>query len=296
METEVRTQVIDGKTRLCGLIGNPVEHTLSPDIHNALAQSGGINLVYLPFLVEKEQLQHAVTGAYALNVLGVNVTVPYKRDVIPFLQELDPLAGMVESVNTLVRIQGGYRGYNTDLSGLYRAMQEDGVSIREKEVIVLGAGGVGRTVAYLCAYKGAARVYLMNRSKKKAEAVADEVNKKSGRDCVCALGLEEWKRLPEHRMLAIQATSVGLFPDSGRAVIEDPAFYERVHTGYDLIYRPAQTRFMKLVEQSGGQAFNGLKMLVYQGVEAFELWNQVTVTPELASKIYALLVRKTKVE
>ena len=120
---------LDGYTRTCGLIGNPVEHTLSPLIHNYLAQKTGQNLAYVPFLVENGRLEDAVKGAFALNLLGLNVTVPYKSDVIPFLEEVDDLAGRIGAVNTLVRTENGYKGYNTDMPGLYRAMQSDKVKI-----------------------------------------------------------------------------------------------------------------------------------------------------------------------
>lgn len=284
----VNSVTIDGRTKVCGLIGNPVEHTISPDIHNTLANACGINLAYVPLYVEKGRLEAAVRGAFALNFLGVNVTVPYKKDVIPFLVEIDPLAAAMESVNTLVRTPEGYKGYNTDMSGLYRAMLEDGVTLKGEDVIVLGAGGVGRAVAYLCAMKGAKSVYLLNRSLDKACSVAAEVNERSKNPCVQALSLEEWDRLPDRRFLCIQATSVGLYPDCDRAAVEDAAFYRRIHTGYDLIYRPARTKFMSLTEQAGGRAFNGLKMLVYQGVEAFEMWNGVTAPKAAVAQIYEM--------
>lgn len=288
METKESVK-IDGRTRLCGLIGNPVEHTISPGIHNTLAKESGINLAYLPFFVERGRLEDAVKGGFALNVLGMNVTVPYKKEVIPFLADIDPFAAAMESVNTLVRTSNGYKGYNTDMSGLYRAMQEDGARLEGEEVIILGAGGVGRACAYLCAMKGAAHVYLMNRSADKAGEVAREVNERSGNPCVEAMGLDGWKKLPERKYLAIQATSVGLYPDCDRAAVEDAGFYEKLHTGYDLIYRPEETKFMRLTRKAGGRAFNGLKMLVYQGVESFELWNDVKVTEKLTKQIYEML-------
>lgn len=280
---------IDGKTRLCGLIGNPVEHTISPAIHNTLAQNSGINLAYVPFLVEAGRLEDAVRGGFALNVLGMNVTVPYKKEVIPFLKEVDPLAAAMESVNTLVRTKDGYKGFNTDMSGLYRAMREDKVSLEGEEIILLGAGGVGRAVAYLCAMKGASCVYLLNRNSEKAYQVAKEVNERSGNPCVYGMGLDGWKELPGQKYLCIQATSVGLYPDCERAAVEDLSFYEKIHTGYDLIYRPAETKFMRLTREAGKRAFNGLKMLVYQGVEAFELWNDVSVDQDVIAQIYKML-------
>lgn len=277
---------IGGRTRLCGLIGNPVEHTLSPMIHNTLAAACGCDMAYLPFLVEKEELGAAVKGAYALNVLGLNVTVPYKMAVIPYLVSTDKLAADVESVNTLVRTEGGYRGYNTDMSGLYRAMQEDKVEIKDRDVVILGAGGVGRAIAFLCAQKGAQRVTILNRSVDKACSVAEEVKEKTGYQAIHARTIAEAGRLDGRDYLAIQATSVGLFPDSEKAAVEDSAFYEKVDTGYDLIYRPAETKFMRLVKENGKEAYNGLKMLLYQGVEAFELWNDVAVSKETADRIY----------
>lgn len=286
---------INGHTKLCGLIGNPVEHTLSPMIHNTLAEKMGHNLVYVPFRVEQGRLQSAVEGAYGLNIMGMNVTVPYKSDVILHLKDMDSLAGKIGAVNTLVRVQDGYKGYNTDILGLYRAMCSEGISLKGEQVVLLGAGGAARAVAFLCAEKEASRVYLLNRSLEKAEAVANEVNAAFGADIVCPMLISDYQRLPERKMLAIQGTSVGLHPHGEQAVIEDKAFYRKIHTGYDLIYRPANTKFMKLVTENGGNAYNGLKMLLYQGIIAYELWNQVKISEEIAEEIFELLKERVAV-
>ncbi|MCM1268228.1 MAG: shikimate dehydrogenase [Bacteroidales bacterium] len=280
---------IGGKTRTCGLIGNPVEHTLSPVIHNTLAEMFGHDLVYVPFHVETGRLAAAVEGAAALNLLGLNVTVPYKSDVISCLRGIDPLAENIGAVNTLVRTSGGYKGYNTDMEGLCRAMETEGVGLSDEEILLLGAGGVSRAVAYLCAAKGAKKVYLLNRTLEKAGQVAAEVNASAGREVIYPMALADFGSLPDRRFLAIQGTSVGMFPNTEHAVIEDEAFYRRVHTGFDLIYTPWETKFMKLVTQNGGQAFNGLKMLLYQGVIAYELWNGVKVSEEQAQAVYQKL-------
>lgn len=286
---------INGKTRTCGLIGKPVEHTMSPVIHNTLAEELGINMVYVPFLVE-ENLKDAVQGAYALNLLGMNVTVPYKSEVLESLVVCDELAKKIGAVNTLVRGEQGYKGYNTDMTGLYRAMKSYGIEIEGEKIIILGAGGAARAVAFLCLSYGAEKVYILNRSIEKAKAIATEVNEVMKREGIIAMTLEDYSRLPEEKMLCIQATSVGLAPNDGDAVITDEAFYKRIHTGYDLIYRPANTRFMQLVKEQGGKAYHGLKMLLYQGVEAFELWNQVTVSEELADKVYEVMKGVMKIE
>lgn len=278
--------MIDGKTRLCGLIGNPVEHTMSPVIHNTLAEKCGHNLVYVPFLVEEERLAEAVKGAWALNVLGMNVTVPYKSAVMESLAEVDELAAHIGAVNTLVRTQGGYKGYNTDMTGLYRAMRSEGIRIEDEEMILLGAGGAARAVAYLCGAQKAGKVFMLNRTLDKAQQVAREVNAAFGREVIVPMLLRDYRELPDRKFLVIQGTSVGLAPKEDDVVIEDAAFYRKVHTGYDLIYKPFTTRFMKLVREAGGEAYNGLKMLLYQGVIAYELWNHVEITEEEASFVY----------
>lgn len=277
---------IDGKTKTCGLIGNPVEHTMSPAIHNTLAELMGHNLVYVPFLVEQGNLEKAIAGAHALSIHGLNVTVPYKSEVLATLVDIDPLAKQIGAVNTLVKTEGGYKGYNTDMEGLYRALLSEGIKIEGEPVIILGAGGAARAVAFLCAHYGADKIYLLNRTVEKGISIQQEVNEAFSKDLVEVLPLSDYEKLPRKKMLAIQATSVGLAPNVNQVVIEDKGFYERVHTGYDLIYRPANTRFMQLCKEHGAKAYHGLKMLLYQGIIAYELWNQVQVTKEQTAVVY----------
>lgn len=278
---------INGLTKTCGLIGNPVEHTLSPVIHNTLAKITGKNLVYVPFHV-KQGLDEAVKGAYALSIQGMNVTVPYKEQVIPYLSKVDGLAAKIGAVNTLVRGEEGYIGYNTDMPGLYRAMKSDGVCVDGEEVIILGAGGVARAVAVML-YDKAAHIYILNRTVEKAAAIATEVNGYAGRQVATAMPLSEHGTLPDKKYVVIQATNVGMYPDTDKVIVEDAAFYAKVSTGYDLIYNPRKTLFMQKVEQAGGKAYNGLKMLLYQGIIAYELWNDCEITEEVANQVYTRL-------
>lgn len=285
---------INGYTRLCGLIGNPVEHTLSPVIHNTVAEEMHDNLVYVPFHVEQGNLQKAIAGAYSLNVLGLNVTVPYKQAVIPYLDCVEGLAEKIGAVNTLVRTENGFRGYNTDMMGLYRAMEEEGIAFEAEDMILLGAGGAARAAAFLCAEKGAKRVYLLNRSYEKAAVLAEEVNRAYERDCILPMALSEYEKLPEEKMTAIQGTSAGLYPNTEDAVILDPAFYQHISKAYDLIYKPEETRFMKLVKEAGGEAYCGIRMLLYQGIIAYELFLDTKVPENVISKVSALLQEKVK--
>ena len=282
--------IYNGETRTCGLIGNPVEHTLSPLLQNYLAEETGTNMVYVPFHVDKGRLEEAVKGAYALNLLGCNVTVPYKTDVIEYVTELDPMAARIGAVNTLVRNEQGFKGYNTDMPGLYRAMLSDGVDPAGKECVILGAGGVARAVAVMLLEKKAAKVYILNRTLERAQAIADEVNHMAGNEFVKAFTLKEYDKLPgEQRLLVIQATNVGMHPNVEDVVIDEEAFYQRVEVGYDLIFNPGDTRFMQMTRKAGGRAYNGAKMLVYQGIIAFELWNEIKISEETAEVVNQLV-------
>ena len=286
---------INGKTHTCGLIGNPVEHTMSPVIHNTLAEKMGINMVYVPLLVQQD-LAAAVKGAYALNLRGMNVTVPYKSDVLEYLISIDDLAKSIGAVNTLVKTEGGYKGYNTDMTGLYRAMTKYGIQIEDEEIIILGAGGAARAVAYLCVFHKAKKVYLLNRTIEKARNIAEEISACMGKDIIVPMKLEDYKQLGNEKMLCIQATSVGLSPKDNEVIISDEEFYEKIHTGYDLIYRPTNTKFMQLVKAHGGESYHGLKMLLYQGIEAFEMWNQVKVEDSLCEYVYEVMKGEMGIE
>lgn len=276
---------INTSTKTCGLIGYPIGHSVSPLIHNSLAEIYGQNLVYVPLQTQPGKLSAAIAGADAFDFLGMNVTIPYKQEVIPLLKEIDPLARQIGAVNTLVRIPGGYKGYNTDMPGLYRAMCSDNIKVEEEEVILLGAGGVARAVAFLLHEKKAKHIYLLNRSFEKAKNIADELNLLE-KGIVTPLLLSDFAAIPDGKYLTIQATNVGMYPQTEHAVIEDPAFYSKVKIAYDIIFNPLHTTFMKMAEKAGAKAYNGLKMLLYQGIIAYEYWNQIQVREEDASWIY----------
>lgn len=282
---------MDAKTKLCCLIGNPVEHSFSPMIHNMLSERMNINMIYTAFRVESSMLEDAVKGAWALGINGLNVTVPHKCAVIPYLSDIDPLAAKIGAVNTLVRSENGFKGYNTDITGLGRQLDEENVTINDNSVIILGAGGASRAITFLCAQKGARKIWLLNRSLSKAETLAREVNGYFG-EVVTALPIENFSDLPKGKYPVIQTTSVGLFPDTGCAPIENDDFYEYVSDGVDIIFNPSETEFMKKCRKHGARAHNGLKMLLYQGIAAYELWNNVHVPQETAREILDMMERE----
>lgn len=287
-------RVINGKTRTCGLFGNPVEHTLSPIIHNNLAKSMGHNLVYVPFHVENDQVKNAVAAVKALCLGGVNVTVPHKSAVMEYLDEIDDLAAKIGAVNTIVPRDGKLVGYNTDMPGLYRAMQSEGIEVKGENVVILGAGGAARAVAMLCGTYGAKQIYMLNRSIDKAKQIAEEVNELFGKELLLPMELKDYGKLLDEEYLAIQATSVGLYPNCEDVVLADEAFYEKVKAGVDLIYNPETTKFMKLLQKQDKKAMNGMKMLLYQGIIAYELWNDCKVSEDLAEDVLKKMKEELK--
>lgn len=285
--------MIDGRTSIYGIMANPVEHSYSPMMQNYFAERTGTHSSYIPLKVERGMVKEGMEGAYALHINGLNVTVPYKQEVIPYLKEIDPGAEAIGAVNTLVRIEGGYKGYNTDAPGLYRAMAEKGITVEGESCILLGAGGAAKAAACTLGEHGAKKVYVLNRNRDRAVELAIEAGERFQGTDFLPMALTDHRQIPEGNYLCIQSTSVGMAPDTEAVLIEDPEFYRKIHTGFDLIYTPWETSFMKRVSLAGGKAYNGLDMLIYQGVIAFELWNpSVTVGADIIDGIRKKMKKK----
>ena len=283
---------ISGKTRVCGLIGDPVEHTLSPYIHNTIAEKLGEDLVYVPFKVASGAVSDAVKGAYELDILGLNVTVPHKREVIEALVSIDKEAEAIGAVNTLVRTDGGYKGYNTDHIGLKKGLARDGISLTGRDVVILGAGGAARSAAFLCAFEHAGSVTILNRSIDRAVELARDVNMYSADNDELCKPFPLTAAVEGEDLIVIQTTSVGLYPDNDDVIIPDCAFYDRIAYGFDAVYNPADTAFMKLVRAHGHKASNGLGMLIYQGVAANELWMDRSVPESVTESLFEGIAKR----
>ncbi len=271
-----------GKTKVLGIIACPVEHSLSPLIQNYFAGEAGVDSVYVPFRVEPENLGDAVKGLYALNVSGVNVTVPHKQAVIPYLAGTDDTASAIGAVNTLVRVDGGYKGYNTDAEGLLISLKERGVDIAGKNCILIGAGGAARAAAFILAREGAAKIICLNRTLSHAQKLMSDISSRFPAVKTRALPLDAWQDITERDCLAVQTTNVGMSPDVSSSPVEDERFFERLSFAMDIIYTPPQTRFLKLAEAAGVPTGNGLDMLICQGMAAFSLWNPGVALPKEA--------------
>lgn len=281
---------ITGKAKVFGLIGHPVEHSMSPVLHHTLSDILGHEIAYVPFDVKRD-IESAVKGAYELNIQGMNVTVPYKQDVMAYLADVDSLAKKIGAVNTLVRCENGYKGYNTDMPGLKRAMENDGITIEGGNFYLIGAGGVARAVFLMLLENGAKHIHILNRSVDKAEALVK--NLKQDYEAEVTYGdLQSYKAVILSKAIAIQATNVGMYPNIDEAVIEDTEFYKSIDVAYDLIFNPAVTKFMTLAKEAKKPVFNGLKMLLFQGIIAYEYWNHVAVTDDIAEKVYDAMLEE----
>jgi len=264
---------VTGKTRICALIGDPVEHTMSPVMHNTAYKKLGLDYIYIPFRVEPEQLSQAVEGLRALNVTGFNVTIPHKVSIISMLDGLDPLAEKIGAVNTVVNADGVLRGYNTDAEGFLRALLERGVEPDGKNVVVLGAGGASRAITYILAEK-VAGLTILNRMLEMdwAEAIAELIREDFGKIVqVMELRDEYLAEALQKADILVNATSVGMSPGGEASPVPAGLLKDRLVV-FDVVYNPMVTRLLREARNAGDRTIGGIDMLAWQGALAFEKW------------------------
>lgn len=263
--------MINASTRLCCLIGHPVGHSVSPQMHNAAFRALGLNYVYLAFDVLPKMLADAVAGLRALGVAGFNVTIPHKVAVMRLLDELDRSAERMSAVNTVVNHHGVLRGYNTDLHGIRRALEGRGLPI-SMPALVIGAGGAARAAVAALIDLGFRRILIANRTIDRGLALA-EIARSLGASAE-ALDLDEGRRRAVECGVVVNATPVGMYPDTSAT----PLMAEEIRRGMivlDLVYNPPRTRLLEEAKRAGAVPVSGLDVLVYQGAEAFRLWTGV---------------------
>ncbi len=253
---------IDGKTLLTGIIGYPVRHSLSPQMHNSAFEALGLNYCYVPMEVRPEALEDAVKGLRALGFVGVNVTVPHKEGVMEYLDEVSEEARFIGAVNTILIKDGKMKGYNTDAWGFRRALEEEGILPEGEEVFLAGAGGAAKAVAYALAGV-CSKLYIYNRTKERAMALAERT---SGRGC--PVEVLDGPQVPGAVSLVVNATSLGLRPEDPLPV--DISTLRPHHVVYDLIYK--ETPLLKEASSRGLRAVDGSGMLLWQAVFAFRIW------------------------
>ena len=253
--------MVNAKTRLYGLIGKPVEHSLSPVIHNALFKRYNINAVYLAF--EVDDLDSAVRGIKALKISGLNITMPYKERILEFLDELSEEAGAIGSVNTVVNRAGELIGYNTDAVGVLKALKHF-TEVKDRRILILGAGGAGKAIAR--ALSRLAKVVVLNRTERKAKEL-EKFGLKGEK-----LSRESLEYYLSWADILINATSIGMNED--KSLIPKELLRKNL-TVFDIIYSPLETRLLRDARKVGCLTVDGLWMLIYQGAESFRLWTGI---------------------
>ena len=266
---------ISGKTKIIGLIGEDIENSLSPLFHNQIILKHSLNFCYLPFQVAENELGEAIQGVRALNVRGVNITFPYKEKVIEFLDEVEESARRIGAVNTIVNNKGNLKGYNTDVIGFKKSLQDKGkFVIKEKNAVILGAGGAARGVIYTLLEEGIEEISIFNRTLAKAEKIKQDFSPFFPRSGINIFSFEQdnIKDKIKEANLLVNATSIGMASRVSSNPLPDEKLFHPNLLVYDLIYHPAKTLFLKQAERAGAKIINGVPMLVYQGIESLYLW------------------------
>jgi shikimate dehydrogenase len=267
---------INVHTQFCGVIGNPIEHSLSPSIHNAAFQKLGLNFVYLAFKVEA--IGDAIKGLRALgNFRGVSVTIPHKVAAVPFLDSVEPTAQHIGAINTIVADGGTFTGYNTDATGALRALREGGVALKGRQVVLLGSGGAARAIAFVLGTEAEIDcLTLVGIDDMERAALARDLRSKTGLT-VQELPFHEGtlgKVLPDAQVL-IHCTPMGMSPNVHDTAVPTTLLHAGL-TVMDIVYNPRDTRLLKDAKLAGCRTISGLEMFLHQAAAQFELWTEQT--------------------
>ena len=275
-------QQIDGHTKMLALLGDPVEHSFSPQMQNYISEACGLNYAYAAHCVKKEQLGDAIRGLAALGYAGVNVTSPHKVEVMQYLDFISEDAKKYGSVNTVKFKDGKAYGYSTDAEGFYLSLLEGGAEVIGKDILIFGAGGATRPVCVKFAMLGAKSITIMNRTQEKADALAAFVKEACGYTVLT-------KREHARYDLVINTTTVGMSPNVDACPTNDFSFVDRETAAADMIYNPAETVFLKKMKENGARVcINGLGMLIFQGIVAYEIFTDT----KLERSIYKAIKRE----
>jgi shikimate dehydrogenase len=256
---------VSGKTKIIGIFGNPIEHTLSPQMHNSAFKSLKLDMCYIPFRVSPDSLSQAVNAIKGLNMLGANITVPHKEKAIPLLDEVSEEAKFIGAINTVVNSDDKLTGYNTDGRGFMSSLSEENISVEGKSVFIIGTGGASRAISYYLSEE-ALKLSFFDVDKPKAEKLLADLNKI--RDNVF---LHDSADDIDKFDMVINATPLGLKPSDPMPL--DPDLLHKEIILCDLVYK--KTNLLREAEKKGCKIINGSGMLLWQGVLAFELWTGI---------------------
>ncbi len=285
---------ITGHTKLTGLLGSPIAHSISPQMHNEAFRQLGLDYVYVAFDVNEKGMSSAVEGLRALNVRGFNVTMPNKNIMADLCDKLSPAAQIIGAVNTVVNDNGILTGHTTDGTGYMRAAEDAGHNIIGKKMTLLGAGGAATAIFVQAALDGLSEISIFSRSSSQFNLRAREIIKELNKHTPCKVCLYDMedtallaREISESAILT-NATSVGMAPNTDCSVVTDISMLHPDLIVSDIIYNPRETKLMKLAKEIGCPTFNGLYMLLYQGAEAFKIWTgQDMPTENIKTKYFS---------
>jgi shikimate dehydrogenase len=262
---------LSGRTRLLGVIGHPVGHTLSPKMHNASFAAAGLDYIYVAMDVRPENLPAAASGLRALGFRGFNVTMPHKETILPLLDEVDEAASLAEAVNTVVAEEGRLRGTNTDGSGFVEACAESGIGFEDARVLLIGAGGTAAAIAVAVLGEGARELRILNRSRWRAEKLRDRLRGAYRRVAISLYDATNPEGAARGADAVVNATYLGMKNEDPLPV---PVDCLGANTAVcDAVYRSgAETRFVQLAKEQDLRTLSGERMLLYQGVQAQRIW------------------------
>ncbi|MEM3640545.1 MAG: shikimate dehydrogenase [Candidatus Bathyarchaeia archaeon] len=265
---------ISGKTKVCGIIGEPIEHTLSPTMHNAAFEKLNLDFVYVPFKVKTPMLKEAIEGIRSLGIIGLNVTMPYKCTVMKYLDEIDLTARRINAVNTILNIDERLVGYNTDGVGALNALKENGVTLKGKNLLLLGAGGAGKAIAFHTAPE-VEKLVIINRTLQKAKKLTEALRKEFSNKKIIykKLSNETVKNELKDADILINATSIGMHPNTDQSPVPS-SLLKREICVMDIVYNPPETKLLRDAKATGAKVISGIEMLVYQGAASFEIWTK----------------------
>ena len=285
----ILSQYANGKTRVMGLLGNPVSQTKSPFIHNTLCREYGINAIYLPFEVTQDNLGTAVAGLRALDCLGFNVTVPYKQEIIKYVDRVDDEALEMGAVNTVKNEGGCLIGYNTDADGFLKDLSNNlTLNISGKRIMVLGAGGTSRAICLKLAKSGISHLTIANRTIQKAGQIAALVEQYAATSIVSPTD-KLFSELLHSSDVIINTTPVGMSTTGGGMPFDYPFVFSPNQMIYDVIYNPEFTQLLKSAKNAGCKVCNGLGMLINQAVLAFQIWTDKKVENNFSQELIKVI-------
>ncbi|MGB9937974.1 MAG: shikimate dehydrogenase [Methanobacterium sp.] len=272
--------MITGKTKVVGIIGNPVEHSLSPLMHNAAFRHLGLDYIYVPFQVDENNLKSAINGAKSMNIKGLNVTIPHKTNIIPHLDSLDKAAELIGAVNTVKFENRKAIGFNTDGIGAVRAIEEV-TRVKDKKVIILGAGGAARAVAFQILIDHAGSLVIANRTPQNAINLQNEIIEKLNADVKTTDYGEKLENELKDADILINTTPIGMYPNINQKPLVKAEMMHSNLVVNDLVYNPPKTCLIKECEKACAKSISGIKMLIYQGMESFKIWTGIYPSLEI---------------